>query len=243
MDSRRRSSRLARTWSLAWLGALLYRAIHPVQHAYLMHPVLVVGSITWAIPISCLLSVRWMPAPVRVLAVALLAFEIVPAPPWLCYPMDCPRALLTLARGEMPPRAPPGCAQAYPGGEDSDHWDNYRAVLTYLRRATGPETYVANVLNRHPYESLNGPTGRLSPFRAESGICWLSWVDIDLDAEFAADLERATDAVVVWEPAQDDVDPRMRLERVVDVIRRDFQPEARFGRIEVWRRRPAASRP
>jgi hypothetical protein len=110
-------------------------------------------------------------------------------------------------------------------------------VLSYLKRATGPETLVANVLNRFPYDALNGPTGRLSPFRAESGICWLSWVDLDLDPEFARDLERATDSVVVWEPAQEDIDPKMKLERVIAVIRRLYEPEARFGAIEVWRRK------
>ncbi len=94
-------------------------------------------------------------------------------------------------------------------------------------------------MNRYPYESLNGPTGRLSPFRAEGGICWLSWVRIGVDSEFARQLLDATDAVVVWEPGQDHIDPAMRLESTVAVIREYFEPEARFGHIEVWRRKAA----
>src|SRR5262249_38542602 len=34
INRRGRSSRIARAWSWAWLGALFYRAIHPVQHDY-----------------------------------------------------------------------------------------------------------------------------------------------------------------------------------------------------------------
>ena len=142
--------------------------------------------------------------------------------------------------GERPPDAPLGAALEYPLAGVS--WQNYCELLTYLRRNTDPRTFVANVLNRSPYDSLNGPTGRLSPFRAESGICWLSWVDLDLDPEFARDLEQTTDAVVVWEPAQDHVNTRLKLERVVAVIRKHFVPEARFGKVEVWRRKPDGGR-
>jgi hypothetical protein len=60
--------------------------------------------------------------------------------------------------------------------------------------------------------------------------------DIDLDGPFAASLERSIDSVVVWEPDQARVDPRMKLERVIATIRRCYRTEARFGPIEVWRR-------
>ncbi len=56
-----RTSRLtgtARTWLLAWVAALVYRPIHPVPHTYLIHPLFVVGSITWAFPAYLLISLR-----------------------------------------------------------------------------------------------------------------------------------------------------------------------------------------
>ena len=71
----------------------------------------------------------------------------------------------------------------------------------------------------------------------------MSWVRLDLDPEFAEDLLKTTDAVVVWEPRRDDVDPAMRVERVIAVIRKHFEPEARFGKVEVWRRKPVSSAP
>ena len=232
--------RVARTWSLAWLGVLVYRPLHPVQHSYLIHPIFLVGSITWALAVSWFVSVWWLARPVRVVAVALLAYELVPMPPWMCSLGASVQAVRTLARGEMPATSPLGCLQPF---GYSSRWNDYRVVLEYLRQVTSPQTFVANVLNRYPYESLNGPAGRLSPFRAESGICWLRWVKIDLDSEFARDLLNATDSVVVWEPRQDNVDPAMRLKRVVAVIRQHFEPEARFGKVEVWRRKPVGSEP
>jgi hypothetical protein len=235
---------MARTWSLAWLGALVYRPLHPVDHGYLLHPTLLVGSFTWALAVSWFVSLRWLLRPLRVVAVALLAYELVPVHPWMCSLGSSVQALRALIRGEMPDKPPLGCLQPFAGGGESPtRWEAYCAVLDYLRQATSPQTFVANVLNRYPYESLNGPVGRLSPFRVESGICWLSWVRIDLDPEFARDLLNATDAVVVWEPRQDDVDPAMRLERVVAVIRGNFEPEARFGKVEVWRRKSIGSGP
>ena len=60
--------RTARTWSLAWLGVLVYRPVHPAHHGYLIHPILLVGSITWALVASQIVSIHWLSRPVRVCA-------------------------------------------------------------------------------------------------------------------------------------------------------------------------------
>ena len=211
-----------------------------MDHGYLVHPIDLVGSITWALAVSWLLSLHSLLRPVRVVAVALVAYELVPVHPWMCSLGMSVQGVRALIRGEMPEERPLGCLHSF---RSPARWEAYRAVLDYLRQATTPQTFVADVLNRFPWESLNGPAGRLSPFRTDGGIRWLSWIHIDLDAEFARDLLNSTDAVVVWEPSQDDVDPAMRLERVIAAIREHFEPEARFGDIEVWRRKPVSSAP
>jgi hypothetical protein len=61
-------------------------------------------------------------------------------------------------------------------------------------------------------------------------------VDIDLDAEFAAELEQATDSVVVWSPDEPPFSSRLSLPRLTEVIRTHYRFDTRFGRIEVWRR-------
>jgi len=194
-------SRMARTWCLAWLGALVYRPLHPVHHVYLIHPVLLVASITWAFPVSLLLSARRVARPVLVLGVVILAYEALPVSPYTCSLPDSFYAFRTLALGKMPARPPWGCSKPFSRSEilelQNPAWGNYCALLGYLRRTTSPRTMIANVLNRYPFEALNGPTGRLSPFMAESGICWMTWVDIDLDPEFAEALQRADDSVAV----------------------------------------------
>jgi len=240
-------SRMARTWCLAWLGALVYRPLHPVHHVYLIHPVLLVASITWAFPVSLLLSARRVARPVLVLGVVILAYEALPVSPYTCSLPDSFYAFRTLALGKMPARPPWGCSKPFSRSEilelQNPAWGNYCALLGYLRRTTSPRTMIANVLNRYPFEALNGPTGRLSPFMAESGICWMTWVDIDLDPEFAEALQRADDSVAVWLPDRTAYEPWMRYEKVHAVIRKYYEPAARFGEVEVWRRKPVVRGP
>jgi hypothetical protein len=234
-------SRITRTWCLAWLGALVYRSVHPVHHVYLIHAVFLVASITWAFPAYCLLSTRRVSRPVLVLAVLILAYEVLPDCPTKCSLEDSVYAIRSLALGKMPVEPPLGCMNPYfrvphskPG---PTAWNNYCTLLDYLRRTTSPRTMVANILNRYPYEALNGPTGRLSPFLAESGICWMVTVNTDVDPQFADALERADDSVAVWLPHRIDGEPRMRYEKVHAVVRKYYEPAARFDQIEVWRRK------
>jgi hypothetical protein len=174
---------------------------------------------------------------VRVLAILLILYEAVPRVPLFCSPLESLRALGTLARGVYPAEAPPGCRHPWFRPYSSHYkWPDYCNVLDYLRREIGPGTQIANVLKHPPFPSLNGPLGRLSPFRAESGICWMWLVNVDLDAPFAEALERTPDSVVVWSPKEIHTQPRLELERVTEVIRRHYRPAAQFGSIEVWRR-------
>jgi hypothetical protein len=234
----------ARTWGLALLGALVYRPLHPVQHAYLAHPREVFQSIALALPVAWLATTPRLARPVRLLTVLIVLCEALPGVPRFSLPMESLGALRSLARGEGVPQAPPGSFRFFHRGEpcqDPYCWRDYLAALDEVRRRTGPGTEVANVLRRIPFPSVNGPTGRLSPFLAESGICWMWLVNEDLDAEFAASLERSVDSVVVWDPSAPNPEPRLRLPRLTDTIRRLYRPEARFGSIEIWRRIPAAS--
>ncbi len=109
-----RLSRMSRTWCLAWLGALVYRSIHPVLHLYLIHPVLLVASITWAFPVYCLLSTRRLARPVLVLAMLMLTYEILPAYPYMCSLSDSFYALRFFALGKVPPRSPLGSMKPFP---------------------------------------------------------------------------------------------------------------------------------
>ncbi len=222
-------------------AALLYRPFHPVQHYYLIHPVMLIGSTALAPPLARIIELVRIPAPVRVAVVLLVLSEMNQGRPYFCDPAATSDAILSLLHGQtLPEWPPPGSGDWFdPRYGRWYKWVEYRSTLIYLRATTDPTTQVANVLKQPPFPAINGPAGRLSPFRAESGICWMWLVDIDLEPEFAAALERATDCVVVWSPAEDKVVSQMRLERLTAVIRKHYQPEARFGKIEVWRRASA----
>jgi len=177
------------------------------------------------------------------LAILALMYESVPLrEPWNCSLSASLDAVRAWARGGWP-GAPPGAYLDYdPHFNPAHSWDDYNKLLKYVRESTGPETVVANLFRRLPLSPVNGPTGRPSPFRAESGICWMWLVRMDLDEEFARQLGAAgPDSVVVWEPGVKDVDPRLLLPKLIEAVRRDYAPEARFGTLEVWRRKPPAT--
>ncbi len=189
---------------------------------------------------------RALPRPVVLVSCAAVLFAAMPAIPRYWSMRESLRAVDEMWRGADPDRPPPGARASFSpsdAGLEAYSWNDYRSALAYLRENTGAGTLVANVLRRYPFPPLNAPTGRLSPFMVESGICWMWLVDEDLDETFAASLERAADSVVVWIPGEPHVEPRMQLEQLTTAIRRFYRPGARFGRIEVWRRTSSASYP
>jgi hypothetical protein len=226
------------TWLLALSGALLYRLFHPYQHFYLIYPVVLVSSVALALPLGWIAARERIAAPLRVAALLLVISEMIPRLPNYCSLSDSLTALRALAQGQtLPPAPPPGSLTWFDPRRDPRYtWDDYRRTLLHIRHTTGPTTLVANVLKEAPYPALNGPTARLSPFRAESGICWMLHVDMDLDDEFANELEHAVDSVVVWAPEELNERSRLSLPRLTEVIRQHYRFENRFGRIEVWRR-------
>jgi hypothetical protein len=230
--------RAARTWLLALLGALAYQPMHPFPHDYLVHALALIWSIALALPVAWLVTTPRLAQPLRLLAIAFVLYEAMPAIPRFCRVVESFRAVRSLARREEPAVAPLGSLRFFHRGTpcaDPYCWDDYRATLAYLRRSKAPGTPVANLLKRVPFPSLNGPTGRPSPFRAESGICWMWSTNFDLDADFADALEQTPEAIVVWSPSEA-AEPRLALERVTTVVLRHYHREVRFGNFEVWRR-------
>ncbi|MHB1559460.1 MAG: hypothetical protein ACYC61_18585 [Isosphaeraceae bacterium] len=230
--------RRAATWLVAVAGALLYRVPHPVQHAYLAYPLALTGVVALAMPIGWIVTMARVPSPLRAIAVALLVVEASVGVPAFCNLDASISAIGAIARGETLTDWPPPGGDAWfdPRRGRWYSWQNYRDVVAYLRRTTAPDTTIANVLKEPPFPAINGPVGRISPFRAESGICWMWLVHIDLEPEFARALEHEPDCVVVWSPGEHALLSQLRLDRLAKVIRRDFRPAASFGRIEVWRR-------
>ena len=239
LAAQRRSglSKIATSWSLVWLGASFYRPIHLVHHDYLMLPVLLVSSITLALAVSWSLSSERVSRPILALVLVLLLYDVLPVRLILLSVKASVEAVRCMMLGEMCSTRPMGCVNAFPERWAAHRWADYCALLAYLRKETSPGSAIANVLNAYPYETINGPVGRLSPFKADSGIAWMTQVKGDLDPEFAQSLLDSTDSVVVWDSRQLRVDEHLQLERLIAVIREYYEPAAKFGGYEVWRRK------
>jgi hypothetical protein len=238
--------RTARTWALAMVAAVIYKPLSPIQHRYLGQPAILVGAVSIAFLVGSLLRTSTFRPALKAFAAAVILAHCVPwSIPEYVRPLHCLRLLEALARGEGPPGVPPGCDWFIrPKTHRSAHytWEDYCGVLDYLRRTTTEQTPVANLLRHHPYPAINGMVGRDSPFPAAGGVLWIYWIAPGDEDRFVESLERSGDCVAVWVPNEENIAGVLRLERIERTIRRLFRPEARFGKIEVWRRVPAGGR-
>lgn len=225
---------------VATVAAIAYAPLHPKAHAYLAHPRNLVWGIDLAVLAASILAGLAVRHRAQVLAAVALTAAAVPGPPAYWRPSACVRALGELFQAVEPSRCPPGAEGHFaPADEKSPYtWDAYRRTLRYLRATTTPETPVANLLRNVPFPAINGPVGRVSPLPAESGVIWLWSVEPELEPAFAEALSAVPrGAVAVWDPRAATFDARLELARVAAVLRASYQMEARFGAIEVWRRR------
>jgi hypothetical protein len=222
--------REARVWLLAALGVLLYKPLHPFPHDYLDHPRWVVWSVLLGLAAAAIMGRSGLSSRIRLAAAVGLLAAAVPEKPMYCNP----RAALSAILGKG--HVPPGYAHhmtAYQAGLYP--WDDYRRAVEFLRDELGPETRVANLLG---YQLATiGASGRLPVFRNESGLLWKSQVGWE-DRVYLEQLEAEVDSVVVWAPDDEGPEPGLVSAPLIDLVRRRYEPAARFGVIEVRRRRP-----
>src|SRR5262249_15858980 len=151
------------------------------------------------------------------LAGVLLALGLGPAAlrPEFCVAGPTVRALRGYWSGSQPVELPPGYRHGTVPTSAYYPWNDYRAMLDYLRRTTSPTTGGAKVLKGDP--AVTSMVDRRSAFPAES-VAWLRMVKPDDEPRFAAALAGARESVVVWVPGEVGPDPRFTLGRLTAVI-------------------------
>jgi hypothetical protein len=186
-----------------------------------------------------LLSARRIPASFRLLAVMLLISLGCRTRPEFCAIRPSLQAAADTMRGKAQEsnRTPPGYRHGTVPTSAYYAWSDYRAMLDYLQHLPSKDTRVANALKGDP--AVVGILGRLSAFPTE-GISWLWMANPGHEAHFAQALEGEPDSVVVWSPGEAGPDPSFKIELIESAIRRLYEPDARFGSIEVWRRKAPA---
>jgi hypothetical protein len=229
-----RSTRTALPWFWALAGVSLYKPLSPVAHSYLDLPIALVAVIATAVLAGVILDSKG--APQLRLAGLLLALGLGPATlrPEFCVPGPTLRAMTSWARGTSPEGIPPGYRKGSVPTSAFYPWPDYRALIDYLRDSTTPGTAVANLLMGDP--AVTSMADRPSALPAES-VAWLRMVRRGDDSTFAESLENAENSVVVWVPGEVGPDPSFTINELTTVVRRRYEFEARFGQIELWRRR------
>ena len=227
--------RLGLIWLLALGGVSFYQPLSPVAHSYLDIPLAVIGSVGLAVILGFLANEAVGPASIRLLAVgglvAMGGTTFRPTFVQLGPTLEAVRCILDPDRKSF---RPPGYRHGSVATSAFYPWDDYQATLAYLRTETGPTTQVANLLKGDP--AIVSMVDRQSALPAES-IAWLRMVRHTDDATFAASLENSHNSVVVWDPEGGGPDPNFSIQFLNAVVRREYQPAARFGVIEVWRRK------
>jgi hypothetical protein len=230
---------MTRTWLIAMLMMFLYKPIAPVAFDYHVIPLMLVFSIGLAVLVGLVLLSSDMTLIYKLMAVLLMFALAVPDAPKNCSVSESLKALRALTRGERPNAPPPGCLLTYT-------WADCGRTLDYLRDEIPAGTRVANLL--HKPTSLCGPAGRLPVFLYEAnGPVWLWVANFSSQEDWVKDLEATKDSVVVWVP--DEVgpprppwltgdDPEFKLAKLSEAVRRLYDPLAKFGVIEIWKRKP-----
>ena len=86
--------------------------------------------------------------------------------------------------------------------------------------------------------AVTGPVARLPTFPGES-LAWFQYFKdrTELEDAYLNALRRSPDSVVVWSPGEELARDSFLPRRLIAYIRSAYAPEARFGSIQVWRRR------
>lgn len=224
--------RTATTWLVALAGAWFYKPLAPVAYGYLTHHFTVVASVVVAVLVDQIMEARFAPT-LRLGLVALVMVLGVPSWPRFVNPSQAIHAIRDERTFEFP-RQPPfsGESYIYP-------WVDYRETVLYLRRTLPADVWVANALAGMP--ALTGPVARLPAFPGES-LAWFQHFKNrpDLEAAYLRSLKKAPKSVVVWSPAEAERDDTILPQSFAAYFRSEYEFEARFGPIEVWRPRGRA---
>jgi hypothetical protein len=237
--------RRATTWLVVMGMSLLYMPVAPATHDYQLHPLHLVLSVNIAILAHLILRA---PAVRPEYNLALLLVLVSPyfSKPVYCSVRATAERLPGLVRGQWPAAMPWRFPSPY---EDRT---NYPELIDYLRRSTDKTMRIADL--RLSVEPVCGVVGRLSPFPIdEASLVWIrnlsgKAIPMTTEREYIPYLERTPNSIVVWEPSKslkgEYFGPRrepFEYRELAETVRRLYEPEARFGPIEVWRRRSAAA--
>jgi len=242
------TTRSATTWLVAMGTTLIYEPAAPLVHDYLLVPLHLVLAVNIAVLAHLILTAAAL-RPEHRLGVLLLLMTPFLAKPLYCNLHATAERLPGLASGEWPSTMP----EIFTSPSDTRYQPHYSELTDYLRRSTDKSMRIADL--HLGIEPVNAVVGRLSPFPVDAPslvwfrLCANKPVPLATEREYISCLERTPNSLVVWEPSEPlkgHVYPNagegpFDFSELAATIRKLYEPEARFGPIEVWRRKGEAA--
>jgi hypothetical protein len=224
--------RLGTALLLAFIGFSLYGWISPIRVPYHKLPMIVMWSLWIAYLTDLLLAYPLLSNTFRLVLLLFLVVTVLPGKPRQVSVRNAVRTIAALRNGQQPPLS----FRPF-HGSDEYTFDDYYATIAYIKKNSTTNTKITNMTHRI-YEAFHGSTGLASAVFAEShGLYYFPQIADRESKELAA----ADDAIVVWDPSFKEF--REKQPVLVKTIETYYAPEARFGLIEVWRRKAKTARP
>jgi hypothetical protein len=227
---------------IAMVGVSFYHAISPLRIPYHATPQIAIAAMGLTFVAAQLVQGQTRPlARLAALAVLFLFFGAREKPRALevLSPGDrtygLRESLRVLRTGDLPRKPAVGFYES-PGYR----WEDTRAAILYLKEQVPAAEPVAPLLmlNRAAAASV---AARSVALPIPDGNALLMVDDPVLTNRVVTALEYADPCVVLWNPSQAS-EMGQKFIPLWNVIRQRFEPEARFGNIEIWHLRPVPNR-
>ncbi len=174
-------------------------------------------------------------------------------PRWSCSSSPCParrstgthwrafRPSPTLSQPGPPEHAPPGVLGHFAplDGRSPYRWSDYRLALQYSSADDDARNVPGEPAPQRPLPRLQraARSDLAVAGRVRGDLALVGRAGDGAGASPAPSTEAPSGTVAVWDPENTTFDARLRLDRIAPVLRRSYRPEARFGTIEIWRKR------
>ncbi len=233
-------------WVVMFVSMVFYKPLCPVMHAYTEIPLEMVAGLMLGIFWGVFENFQGVSSRFKVSLIGFWTWFFLPAFPDMLSVSSSREALVSMVSSTGLEKSPPGWA-----GHLKDRnkipkvyfWQDYQSALEFIREETSSEVRVVNFIRKQPFPTFNGPTGRLSLWPCAEGIQWLRWVHPELELEYANSLQSQVPSIVIWNDREEMSNVAIKYPLIDRLIRREYEPLARFGQIDIWKRRGIQIKP
>jgi len=232
--------RLILPWVVMFVSMVFYKPLCPVMHAYTEIPLEMVAGLMLGIFWGVFENYQGVSYRFKVSLIGFWTWFFLPAFPEMLSVSSSREALVSMVSSKGLEKSPPGWAGHLKDRNNiprSYFWQDYQSALEFIGEETSSDVRIVNFIRKQPFPTFNGPTGRLTLWPCGEGIQWLRWVHPELELEFANALKSQVPSIVIWNDREEMSKVAIKYPLIDQLIRREYEPVARFGQIDIWKRR------